>query len=108
MTAQPSSQAEREDVAREVLYDHGDLMPRYEAQMIAAMLAFSDREHATPRSMPEEVVEAYERAAKVAEDGARIAKFQGIAAGDEPKAQSLARILTAVAKDIRAIPGASA
>lgn len=75
MTAQPSSQAEREDVAREVLAEQlhgfgelrrailsgddvtGDPMIG-PVPVIAAMLAFSDREHATPRSMPEEVVEA--------------------------------------------------
>lgn len=68
MTAQPSSQAEREDEAREVLATtaqgwfgaHVAASVRqgsdpYWTPIIRAMLAFSDREHATPRSMPEEV-----------------------------------------------------
>lgn len=34
----------REERAREALYEHGDLMLRYEDQIIAAMLSFADAE----------------------------------------------------------------
>lgn len=45
-----------------------------------------------------------EAAAKVADDGARLAVLRGIEVGDEPKGESTAAILRAVAKDIRAMP----